>query len=129
MKKILTKLDVYYTVALFSSVTGIVMVFGMLPCFFYCLAEIPLCLLLGLLVSIIPYLLIGTLHRMEEGKKKMIFTIIMMAIRFLLIGTTITLTAIFYYKGYKIFNVFAVLGGYMLTMLWLVGVSLFNKKV
>ena len=130
MKKILTKLNIYYSVALFTFVTTVIIVLGMIPLFLNKWGEIPQGVILGSLVGILAYLILGIVEGMDEKKKKVTITIIVMAARFLLIGLTIALAAtLYYYKGYKIFNVFAVLGGYLLTTLWLLILNLMSKKV
>lgn len=130
MKKILTKLNIYYSVALFTFITSVIIVLGMIPLFLNKWGEIPQGLILGSLVGILSYLVLGIVEGMDEKKKKVAITIVIIAARFLLIGLTIALAAtLYYYKGYKIFNVFAVLGGYLLTTLWLLIINLMNKKV
>jgi predicted histidine transporter YuiF (NhaC family) len=70
---------------------------GCIPFYFIDLQEIPQGLLLGALVGIVPYILLGTIEKGETNKKSSKGAIILSISRFVLIAIALTLSATAYY--------------------------------
>ncbi|MCF0107622.1 MAG: hypothetical protein HUJ59_01220 [Bacilli bacterium] len=82
------------------------------------LAEIPLGILLGCGTGIISYVIFGFISIKEKEGAKPVGSIAVTIVRFLLIAVVIFLSAWLYYnQGIKLFNVFAVAGGYAIPLL------------
>lgn len=129
MKKWFIQLNNYYKVSLLTFITALILVVGCIPFYFIDLQEIPQGLLLGALVGIVPYVLLGTIEKGETNKKSSKGAIILSISRFVLIAIALTLSATaYYYFDLKIFNIFAVLGGYLLTVIWLFIIVSIGKK-
>lgn len=85
--------------------------------------------MLGGLVGLVSYLLLGIAENLDKKKNKLTFTIIFTILRFILIAAIIFLAAFLYYKlEAKIFNVFAVVGGYFIPFFSYLIVNLVNRR-
>ncbi len=107
-----------YKIAVWSTIIILALVVVTIPCFFFSLMEIPQGIALGGLIGIVTYLLLGITNNEEKQKKSLVFAVIIMILRFLLLTGIMVLVAWLYYaKGVKAFNPFAVVGGYSVTLI------------
>jgi len=129
MKKWLSNLNTGYKTAVFSSLVLGVIYLAIIFFYFLNLPEFPNGFLLGSLVGILVYILLGLSEVVDAKKKKVTFGIIVTILRFLLIGGALFLSAYLYYeKNAPIFNVFTVLGGYMSSLIIYIIVMIREKK-
>lgn len=125
----LNKLSNPFKVALLSLFAVIVVFLGLVFGYFINLQDLPNGLLAGGLLGSLSYLIIGFIERIEEKKHLLVWTVIFTIIRFLLIGGLLFLAALLQYKyGYKVMNVFTVLGGYLISLIVYIIVLVLEKK-
>ena len=118
MKDWYLKLKLEYQVSFWSLIILSTLTICLIPCYFFKLMEIPNGILLGGLVGTFTYLLLGLFSKKDEEHKTVVITVILMIVRFLLIAGTMFLVGYLYYsKNMKAFNIFAVAGGYLLTII------------
>ncbi len=123
MKSWFSKLNTYYKTALVSTLVTIVAIVGTICLFFLGLMEIPLGIILGSSIGIIFYAVLGKISNVETGNKPTI-TIVAQIIRFVFIAAALVLSGWLYYKeNIHLFNIFAVLGGYVVPLLTLIFIS------
>ena len=116
MKAWYLKLKIEYQVVFWSLIATVGLFILTIPFFFFSLMEIPQGLLLGGLVGIISYLLFGLFNK-ENSKKEMAITIVIIAVKLLVIAGTLFLVGWLYYGiGFKAFNIFAVMFGYFISL-------------
>lgn len=90
----------------------------MIPMFFFKLMEVPQGVALGGGIGIITYLLLGIFSNKDKQTKSMVLTTIVIILRILIMGGILFLVGWLYYqKSFKAFNVFAVAGGYLVTII------------
>ena len=107
-----------YKIAFWSLVSLVAIAICLIPLWFFSLMEVPQGILLGGSVGVITYLLLGLFNNPEKQKQSLVITTIIMIVRFLLIAGTLFLVGWLYYvKDMKAFNIFAVVGGYSLTII------------
>lgn len=124
MKNWFISLNPSLKTAVFSSLVLTILMVVTCFLFFTGYSEIPLGILLGASVGIISYFVLGLLESKERNTKQS-FTILIFIIRFILILGVILLTTYLYYvKNIHIFNVFAVLGGYIVPVICLMIITL-----
>lgn len=129
MKKRFLSLTLYSQVVILSFVTLSILSLGFIPLFLNEFRDIPQGCILGGLVSIIPYLLLIIVSKKEEDKKSLFWTIFIIALRFVLIGGTLVLsTLMYYYYNIRIFNVFSLIFGYLIPLIWLIIINLTWRK-
>lgn len=127
MKNWFKELNTYYKVSLLTSLALVAVILLTSPFYFFSLIEIPNGILVGGLVGIICYLVLGLITNSNKGIK-MVVTIIFQIVRYLIIGAAIALTSYLYFKlNMKMFNPLAVMGGYFICLIVLVIVSLKEK--
>ena len=117
MKDWYGQLKIEYKVAVWSAiiVTGLVLI--CIPFFFFQLMEIPQGIALGGSVGIITYLLLGIFNNKDKPIKSTVVAVVIMFLRFLFIGGILFLVGWLYYaKDLKAFNIFAVTGGYFVSI-------------
>ena len=118
MKDWYRQLKLEYKVAFWSALVISALVISTIPCFFFELMEIPQGILLGGAVGIVTYLLLGLANNKEKQTKSMVMTVVVIIIRFLTLGGILFLAAwLYFYMLVRVFNVFAVLGGYAVTII------------
>lgn len=111
-------LNISFQTALVSTMVLIVAMLGTCCLFWLNLAEIPLGILLGCGTGILSYLILGIVSNKEKEGAKPIGSIAVTIVRFLLIAVVIFASAWLYYnQGLRIFNVFAVAGGYVIPLI------------
>lgn len=103
----------------FWSIIVIVGLFTLLiPLYFFKLMEIPQGILLGGLVAILIYVFLGLFNKSDKPMKSMVITVILLVIKFLIISGLLFFVGWLYYgKGFKQFNIFAVAGGYFIPLI------------
>lgn len=107
-----------YKIAVWSLIVIVALVICLIPCFFFSLMEIPQGIALGGAIGILTYILLGIFNFEDKQIKSVIIAVVIMVLRFLLIGGVMFLVGYLYYsKGFKAFNIFAVLGGYTVTVI------------
>ena len=118
MKDWYKALRLEYKIVFWSLILLAVLTLCLIPLWFFSLMEIPQGILLGGSVGIITYLLLGIFNNPEKQKESLVITTIIMIVRFLLIAGILFLVGWLYYvKDMKAFNIFAVIGGYTLTII------------
>ena len=117
MKEFFQKLNINYKTALVSSVVLCFITLAILFMFFIGLREYPQGLLLGGLVGILPYLFFGLTEPIDRRRGKITFSIIINIVRFIFILAVMFLCGYLYYdRGYHIFNMFTLMGGYFIPL-------------
>lgn len=123
MKK-LNSLDEYRKTSLINLIVTFVLFVITIPFFFFNLMEIPLGLILGGILGSLVYLIFSLLKN-----KRISLTVTFIFVK---LGVLIALAigdAFLYYKaGIKVFNLFALLGGYLVSTVVLVIVSRKEEK-
>lgn len=123
------KLFSAFKAALLSLIVTVVVFLGMLFGYFINQPDLPNGVLAGGLLGSLSYLLIGIAERIDEKKRLPIWAIVFTVIRFLLIATLVIVSALLQFKlGYKVMNVFTVLGGYFITLIIYIVISVIEKK-
>ena len=123
------KLSSSFKTAILSSIVIVVVFLGLIFGYFINQPDLPNGILAGGLLGSISYLLIGIAERIDEKKRLPIWTIVFTIIRFLLIAGLVVISALLQFKfGYKVMNVFTVLGGYFITLIIYIVISLKEKR-
>ena len=123
------KLSSSFKTALLSLLVTIVIFFGLIFGYFINQPDLPNGVLAGGILGSISYLLIGIAERIDEKKHVPLWTIIFTVIRFILIAALVVISAYLQFKlGYKVMNVFAVVGGYAISLIIYIMISLIEKK-
>lgn len=117
MKDWYRQLRLEYKVVVWSLIVICTLMLLAIPCYFFSLMEIPNGIALGGGIAVILYLILGLCDTEEKSKKSLIITVIVLIIRFLIIGGLLFLVGWLYYRiGFKAFNIFAVAGGYFIPL-------------
>ena len=128
MKNWYAQLRLEYQVALWSAIVVLGLFVLCIPFYFFSLMEIPQGILLGGTLSILIYIVLGLVNNEEKAKQSLVLTIVVIAIKMLLIGGLLFLVGWLYYgKGVKPFNLFAVAGGYFIPLVIHVSLSIRRK--
>jgi len=118
MKDWYQTLKLEFKVAVWSLIILSGLIILMIPMFFFKLMEVPQGIALGGGIGIITYLLLGIFNNKDKQTKSMVLTIVIIILRTLLFGGILFLIGWLYYaKQFKAFNVFAVTGGYLITII------------
>ena len=97
--------------------------------YFVNMSDIPNGIIAGGLIGSVSYLFMGLAEKHDAKNVKATWTIIVSIIRYFLIGSFIVVAALIQYNlGYKIFNLFAVVGGYLISLATYVIILLMEKK-
>ena len=117
MKDWYRQLRLEYKVVVWSLIVICTLMLLAIPCYFFSLMEIPNGVALGGGIAVILYLILGLCDTEEKSKKSLIITVVVLIIRFLIIGGLLFLVGWLYYRiGFKAFNIFAVAGGYFIPL-------------
>lgn len=118
MKEWYRQLRLEYQVALWSAIVIVGLVILCVPFFFFSLMEIPQGIALGGLLSIIIYIVLGLCNNEEKAKQSLVLTIMVIAVKMVLIAGVLFLVGWLYYgKGFHAFNIFAVAGAYFIPLI------------
>lgn len=117
MKNWYRSLNIYYRVVLWANVIGMIVFCLSTPLFFFGYSDLPLGLLLGTIFSSIFYLLIGVCEKHEIETHRVSLSIFLSFLRlFCIIGLAFLLGYLYFTLEIKIFNVFAFIGGYFISL-------------
>ena len=118
MKEWYSKLKFEYQIAFWSAIVILGLFILCIPFYFFSLMEIPQGIALGGLYAIIVYLFLGLFNSEEVSKKSLISTIVILILKFFLMALLLVLVGWLYYsKNIKVFNIFAVTGGYFTPLI------------
>ena len=118
MKNWYKNLKVEYQVVIWSTLCLFVITAGLIPCFIYGYMDVPLGIALGMGINIIVYLFLGICYNKDNPKKSLFVTVMLLILRLLIIGGVAFLAGWLYYKmDIKIFNIFGVVGGYIVPII------------
>ena len=91
--------------------------------------DIPNGLILGGGIGVASYFILGVVDKRDKEKNKPVLTIIVTILRYLLIVAAIVLSALCQFKwAYKIFNLFSLVGGYLIPLIVYIIVTLVERK-
>ena len=123
------KLSSSFKTAVLSLLVTIVIFLGLIFGYFINQPDLPNGILAGGLLGSLSYLLIGIAERIDEKKRLPIWTIVFTIIRFILIAALVAVSAYLQFKlGYKVMNVFTVVGGYAISLIIYIVITLLEKK-
>ena len=129
MKNWYAKLTPIYKSTFVSFIAVIMVYLGLLFGYFINHPDIPNGLILGGGIGVISYLVLGIVDKRDEENNKFVLTIIVTILRYLLIAGAIVISALCQYKwGVKIFNVFSVVGGYLIPLVSFLVITLVERK-
>lgn len=118
-----------FKTAIISLIVIIIVFLGLIFGYFINQPDLPNGMLAGGLLGCLSYLLIGIAEKHDDKKRLPILTIIVTAIRFILIAALVVVSALLQFKlGYKVMNVFTVIGGYIITLIVYITTSIIEKK-
>ena len=118
-----------FKVAVISGLVTIIAFLGMMFGYFINQPGLPNGVLVGGILGSLSYLALGFAENFDAKRRLPIMTIIITVIRFILIGALLLVaTLLEYQQNIKIFNVFAVLGGYIISLIVYIVILLVEKK-
>ena len=121
------KLSSSFKTAVLSLLVTIVIFLGLIFGYFINQPDLPNGILAGGLLGSLSYLLIGIAERIDEKKRLPIWTIVFTIIRFILIAALVAVSAYLQFKlGYKVMNVFTVVGGYAISLIIYIVITLLD---
>ena len=127
MKNWYTKLSIAYKATFVSFIASIVVYLALIFAYFIDKSDIPNGLILGGGLGVLSYLLIGVVEKYDEKRQKPVLTVVVTILRY--IAASIILSALSYYKwGYKIFNLFSLVGGYLIPLIVYIIITLVERK-
>ena len=117
MKDWYQKLKIEYQIVFWSLLSLAVIMLATIPCYFFGYMDIPLGISLGMGISILIYLFLGIFNNPNKQKRSFAISILILSIRLLIIGGVAFLDGWLYYqKQIRIFNIFGLLGGYLIPV-------------
>ncbi len=121
MKNWIKNLQIYYKTAFISAISLVAVMLITLFLYFIGYHDVPNGIALGGLVGILSYLILGLVEGKDARNKRSVGAIIVSIMRFILLATVLVLSAYMYFKlEYHIFNPFAVVGGYLISLVVLI---------
>ena len=119
MKQAFEKLNIYYKCSVLSGLFLIFISLCLIPLYFFGYMDIPLGFLLGGVYGVIVYFFTGLLENKRQDYYK--WAVVLSVLRFFILAVLLVLAALCYYKWeLKIFNIFSVVGGYLLSLVVLI---------
>ncbi len=121
------ELNIYHKCAVLAGLLLCITSLALIPLYFFGYMNIPLGIILGAGYAIIIDVIFGIYenHRKEDYKWAVVISIT----RFILFAILLVLVALCYYKwDIKIFNIFAVTGGYLTSQVIFVILAAINKR-
>ena len=129
MKNWFAKLTTLYKVAFISFIAVVTAYLALIFCYFIEDPSTPNGLILGGGIGVLSYLVLALIEKRDSEKNKPVLTIIVTILRYFVIAAAIVISALLQYKwGYKIFNLFTVVGGYLIPLLVYIIVTLVERK-
>lgn len=115
MKQGFEKLNIYHKCSVLSGLFLIVLSLALIPLYFFNYMDIPLGFMLGGSYGILIYFITGILENKRDEHYK--WAVVISFLRYLLFATLLVLVGLCYYKwDIKIFNIFSVVGGYLICL-------------
>ena len=125
--KALKKLNIYYKCVVLSGLLLLVLSLGLIPLYFNNNMDIPLGFILGGGYGLLCYFFIGLFENKRSEHYRWVLVISIS--RFVILAALLFFVALCYYKwDIKIFNIFTVLGGYLICLLIFIILSVTNKE-
>lgn len=119
MYKAFIRINVYYKCVVLSGLFLCVISLALIPLYFINLKEIPLGILLGAGYTMLAYFLTGLME--DKFKEHYIWALLISIFRYILFAALLFFVGLWYYKlDLKIFNIFAVTGGYFICLIILI---------
>ena len=130
MKEKFQALNVFHKTFVISFIVSLGLFICMIPLIIFNWGEIPFGLLLGEFVSYLSYFVLGFVVKSKPTSKKsnsLIVTVLI--VRVLILAIVSVGAAFLYYKyNHRIFNLFAVMGGYFIPLIVLIILVIKEKK-
>ena len=127
MIKAYNKLNIYHKCVVLSGLFLLLLSLALIPLYFFNYIDIPLGFLLGGMYGILCYFIIGLLENKRGEYYK--WAVLISILRFIVLAILLVLVALCYYKWeIKIFNIFTVLGGYLICLVVFIILSVFASK-
>lgn len=121
------KLNIYHKCSVLSGLFILLISLALIPLYFFNYMDIPLGFMLGGLFGISTYFLVGVLENKKNEYYK--WAIVISILRFFVFAFLLVLVGLCYYIWeIKIFNIFSVVGGYLLCVVVLVILFLIQSK-
>lgn len=130
MKEKLLALNVFHRTFVISFIVSLLLFVLMIPLMIFNLGEIPFGLLLGEFISYMSYFVIGFIIKSNPNQKSSnIALVIVLVVRVLILAGISVLSALLYYRlNHHIFNVIAIIGGYLIPLIVLIVIMLKERK-
>ena len=129
MKNWYIKLSTTYKATLVSFVAVVVVYLCLIFGYFTGHADIPNGLILGGGVGVVSYLALALVEKHDKENETFVLTIIVTVLRYLLLAAALVLSALAQFKwGYKIFNLFTLMGGYLIPLITYLVFTLVERK-
>lgn len=129
MKNWYANLTPIYKATFVSFISVVVAYLALIFGYFINYPDIPNGLILGGGIGVVSYFILGVVDKRDKEKNKPVLTIIVTILRYLLIAAAIVLSALCQFKwGYKIFNLFSLVGGYLIPLIVYIIVTLVERK-
>lgn len=135
MKEKYLKLNIYYRVALWTFLISLFLFLLLIELFFIKIGdktwgEVPLGILVGGSLGALLHLLEAIFTKRETSKETSSYSIFVIILRFVLFAGLMIGNAFLYYKAkIEIFNLFAIVGGYTVSVVTLVVFIARNKDL
>ena len=127
MIKALNKLNIYYKCVVLSGLFLLVLSLALIPLYFNNNMDIPLGFILGGGYGLLCYFFIGFFENKRSEYYK--WAVVISISRFVILAILLFFVALCYYKwDIKIFNIFTVLGGYLICLLVFITLSIIASR-
>lgn len=127
MKKAFDKLSICYKCAVLSGLFLLLLTLCLIPCFIFGYMDIPLGFIVGFSYGILLYSIVGLYEDKSHYGYKGAITIIV--VKYLVFGALLFLLGLCYYRwDVKLFNLFTVVGGYLIVLVIYVVLNLMEGK-
>ena len=130
MKEKFQALNVFHRCFVISFIVSLGLFICMIPLIIFNWGEIPFGLLLGEFVSYLSYFVLGFVVKSKPTSKKsnsLIVTVLIVRVLILAI-VSVGATFLYYKYNHRIFNLFAVMGGYFIPLIVLIILVIKEKK-
>lgn len=129
MKERFNKLNIYFRVTICSLILLVLFTLALAFLFFIGYKDIPSGIILGASINIISYFILGLFEQKMKNNSRGIGSIVVTISRFVILAVFLVLSGWLYYgKQIHIFNIFAVVGGYIFPLFVLLVLTAVQKK-
>ena len=131
MKNWYIKLSVAYKSTLVSFAAVITIYLCLMFGYFTNHPDIPNGLILGGGIGVVSYLALAIVEKHDKENNKLVLTIIVTILRYLILAAALVLSALAKYKwDHSIFNLFTIMGGYLIPLItYLIFILMERKNV